>query len=234
MDERTEYWKICDVEQRFNTTQSTVRALASTWLLTAFGAIAMLLRTDGTVTWLFPKPVLLVLVATMASIGLFTLWIVDQIVYQRLLGSAFMVGLKMEHDNHELPPMRALMMHSAEGVGMSRWLRMFYVIPMVSFLLITVVMALLPEMPGQNGLEDGIFLIEHPVLLVITLAMVQVALIIAIFVKDQDIHIQTKERARLFNDKGFTKLFLGKSFQAENVIRQYVPSSKRKPADGAH
>ena len=231
MDIHTEYWKLCGVEERFNTTQSTVRALASTWLLAAFGAIAVLVRTDESVTWLFPTPVLVVLVVTMASVGLFTLWIVDQIVYQRLLNAVALMGLKMEHDNPELPPMRALMMDSAEGIGMARWLRMFYVIPMITFLLITVAMSLLLETPSGDVAETVTPLIKHPWLLMAILAMTQVASLIVIFVKGQDIYLT--KRPGLFHDEEFTALFSDEKYRAEDVIRKYIPSGKQKPDNKA-
>lgn len=114
------YEKFREAEQHFNTIQAGIRNLASVWMLTAFGAIAMLLKSDQTVSWALLPMLLAVVVSFMATLGLLVLWINDQMVYQRLLSSVFLTALKWEHDNKELPPIRAMMMHTAEGRGMSR------------------------------------------------------------------------------------------------------------------
>ena len=213
-----DYWKIAEMEQRFNATQSGVRALASTWMLAAFGAIAVLIRTEEGVTWFFHGQMLIVVVSTMASLGLFTLWIVDQIVFQRLLNSAFLVGLKLEHDIRTLPPIRSVMMYAAEGVGMSRWLRLFYFVPMVAFLVLSFWLTGVLEVDVivQSGQTP---LVQNPKPYMVVLTILQAALIVMMLTKAKDISIS--KRAALFQDASFNKLFGPEGFRAGAIIEQY-------------
>ncbi len=70
--------------------------------------------------------------ALMATAGIATLYVVDQHVYQRLLQTAFDVGLRTEQLGSRLPLIRTLMVLSASGSGMARRLRFFYLIPMTA------------------------------------------------------------------------------------------------------
>lgn len=143
MNRNEEYWKFAESERHFNETQAGIRNMASGWMLAAFAAIAFLLKTDKDATWLVSPAVLVGVVSFMATLGLLVLWINDQLVYQRLLDCAFIIALKMEYDNPQLPPIRAMMMYAAEGKGMARWITHFYTIPMWAFLAITAAAALL-------------------------------------------------------------------------------------------
>jgi hypothetical protein len=134
-----EYWKFADLEQHFNGLQADIRGIASTWILAAFGAIAVLLKVGGDDgRWAVPPPVLVCAVDTMAILGLLVLWINDQLVYQRLLDAGFIIGLRAEWNNSQLPPVRLMMMYSAEGAGMSRWMSYYYKIPMIVFFIISL------------------------------------------------------------------------------------------------
>lgn len=77
------------------------------------------------------------------------MWINDRLVYQRLQDSGFIIALKMEYDNPELPPIRAIMMYSAEGKGMSRWMTYFYTIPLWALFAISVAAMLLRQSIGS-------------------------------------------------------------------------------------
>lgn len=220
-----DYWKISEMEQRFNATQSGVRTVASTWMLAAFGAIAVLIRSEDGVTWFFHSHMLIVVVSTMASLGLFALWIVDQVVFQRLLNSAFLVGLKMEHDNPTIPPVRSVMTYAAEGVGMSRWLRLFYFMPMIAFLVLSSWLTLLFD-PGLSlPAKETTPAIQNPLPYMIVLTVLQAIFIVLMLHKAQDISIA--KRAALFGDDRFTKLFADKRFQADAVVGNY--SAKEEP-----
>ena len=86
-----EYWKFVESERHFNSIQAGIRNRAATWLLAAFGAIAVLIKTSKDTTWLVPSSVLIGIVCLMATMGLLILWINDQLVYQRLLNSVFLI-----------------------------------------------------------------------------------------------------------------------------------------------
>ena len=57
MDANEEYWKFVESERHFNTTQAGIRNRAATWLLAAFGAIAVLIKTSENTTSLVPSAV---------------------------------------------------------------------------------------------------------------------------------------------------------------------------------
>ena len=151
MNSQEEYWKLVESERHFNTIQAGIRNRASTWILAAFAAMAVLIQVGDKVTWLVPSTILIGLVSLMATVGLLLLWINDQLVYQKLLGSVFMAGLRWEYDNPKMPPIRIMMMWSSEGKGMSRWMTYYYTIPMASFLCITVFVTLLRERIGTSS-----------------------------------------------------------------------------------
>lgn len=219
-DPHEDYWKIGEMEQRFNSTQSGVRTLASTWMLAAFGAIAVLIRTEQGVTWLLHGQLLIVIVSTMASVGLFTLWIVDQMVYQRLLNSAFLVGLKLEHDISTIPPIRAVMIYAAEGVGMSGWLRLFYFVPMVAFFALSAWLAFFLEINSTaETTQEPI--VQNSGAYMVGLTIIQAGFILSILVKAKGISIH--KRATLFQDPSFTRLFTQEGFQASAVVQRFRP-----------
>ena len=105
--EADDYWKFEESERHFNETQAGIRNHAATWMLAAFAAIAILLKSEEKVNWLVSPAVLVGVVGIMATLGLLVLWINDQLVYQRLLDCGFIIALKMEYDNPQLPPIRA-------------------------------------------------------------------------------------------------------------------------------
>jgi hypothetical protein len=197
-----EYWKFAESERHFNEIQSGIRNLASGWILAAFAAIALLLKTDKDVTWLVSPAVLIGVVSVMATLGLLVLWINDQLVYQRLLDSGFIIALKREYDNPQLPPIRTMMMYSAEGKGMSRWMTYFYTIPMWGFLVISVAATLLRERIGSKseGLDS-----EESLVVLIVLCIAQ--LCATSWVQWKKSEVGTKSHAALFEDKDFAAMF---------------------------
>lgn len=127
-----------------------IRALASAWLLAAVGAIGVLLRTEANAAWLIAPSSLVVIVCTLAVAGLAALWVMDQLVFHRLLNAVFLVGLKMEFDDPRLPPIRAMMMMmSAEGEDMRRWERLVYLIPLL--VLATVALLVTVTLPVRSS-----------------------------------------------------------------------------------
>jgi len=197
-----DYWKFAESERHFNETQAGIRNIASGWMLAAFAAIALLLKTDMNVKWLVSPSVLVGVVSFMATLGLLILWINDQLVYQRLLDCGFITALKMEYDNPQLPPIRTMMMYSAEGKGMSRWMTYFYTIPMWVFLAITVAATLLRGSIG--GTSKGLDRDQSFVLLIILCAA---QLCVSIWVQWKKSEVGAKARAALFGVDNFTAMF---------------------------
>lgn len=124
-----QYKGIVGYEQHFNGLQAGLRQLASAWLLAALGAIAWLVKSQVEGSMLDPR-LLIAIIAAMGNLGLLVTWILDQLVYHRLLNAAFLMGLRLEYLDRRLPPLRTLMMLYSRKRGMARFLRLFYLLPM--------------------------------------------------------------------------------------------------------
>lgn len=204
MDTNDEYWKFAESETHFNEIQSGIRNLASGWMLAAFAAIAILLKSDPNVKWLVSPTVLVGVISFLATIGLLVLWINDQLVYQRLLDCGFIIALKMEYDKPHLPPMRSMMMYTAEGKGMSRWMTHFYTIPMWVFLAITVAAMVLRESIGSTSQ-----VLDSKRSLIVLLFLCVSQLCATVWVQWQKSRVGARVRATLFGDKDFVAMFAG-------------------------
>lgn len=124
------YRQIKEYEHHFNGLETEIRKFASAWLLAALGAIAFLIRGDITNPLVQPR-VLVAIVCLMGNIGLVVLWVLDQLVYHRLLNAVFLLGLRMEYLHSKLPPIRTLMVLYSKKRGMARYIRFYYLAPMV-------------------------------------------------------------------------------------------------------
>ncbi len=125
------YKSLREYEEHFNRTQVEVKKLASAWMLASLAAIAFIVRGDlSAKNTLLDSGSLLVVIGLGGNIGLLSLWILDQLVNQRLLGSAFRIGLLIERSNSTLPPIRSKMWLSAHSHGVGRHHSFFYACPM--------------------------------------------------------------------------------------------------------
>ena len=86
----SEYQRLRKYEQQYDTTQMEIRKLASIWLLAALGAVAYLVREDGSKA-IVNAMILIGIVGLMGNIGLLVLWILDQLVYHSLLNAVFLL-----------------------------------------------------------------------------------------------------------------------------------------------
>jgi len=232
MNKNDEYWKFAESEKHFNDIQAGIRNLASGWMLTAFGAIALLLKTDNTnIHWLASPAVLVGVVSFMATLGLVILWINDQLVYQRLLNAGFLVALKLEFDDPTLPPVRMMMRYATENKSMSQWMTRFYTVPMWGFFGISVAATLLRKSIGDTsaGVDAGMALW-------ILVALCVVQFIACLWVQMKEPEVELKARAEAFGDSKFTALFTGEPDERRSrlaeVVRRYKPAEK-VPAGGS-
>ncbi|MEE9555577.1 MAG: hypothetical protein V3W18_14920 [candidate division Zixibacteria bacterium] len=129
------YTRIQINEHHFNKMETEIRKLASVWLLASLGAIAFFVRgaylgEGGETITMLPPKALISIICMMGTIGLLVLWILDQMVYHRLLNAVFLLGLRMEYLHESLPPIRTLMFLFSRRLGMSRYLRWYYLVPM--------------------------------------------------------------------------------------------------------
>lgn len=216
-----DYWKFAESERHFNSTQAEIRKHAATWMLAAFGAIAILLKSSSEFQWAVAPAVLVCVVSAMATIGLLVLWIDDQLVYQRLLDCGFIIALKMEYDHPELPPIRSMMMYAAEGKGMARWMTLFYTIPMWGLLAISVTATLLRE-DIQATPQDAVTGSGLVIMVLLCLAQGCATL----WVQRKKKEVGARKRAALFGDRDFESLFVGDNAarnRLAGVIRRYAP-----------
>jgi hypothetical protein len=224
MNINEEYWKFAQWEGHINDIQSGIRNLASGWMLAAFAAIAILLKGGNQESWLVSPAVLVGVVSFMATLGLLVLWINDQYVYQRLIDCAFIIALRLECDNPQLPPVRA-MAYAAARKGFSRYMTYFYSIPMWFFLVITVAAALLRDSLGKTSTGVG----PSPSLeILIGLCVIQ--LLLTVGVQLMKSAVGARVLATRFGDNNFTAMFDDKNKEdararLEDVIKRYRPAT---------
>ena len=159
----------------------------------------MLLRQDNSVTWLVSPFVLATLVCAMGALGLCVLWVVDHLVYHRLLNSIFLIGMRLEIEHRDIPPVRTLMAYSAHRKGgMSHWLKIFYTAPASALSVIAFAICLVSQNSGT--LSSGAAITESavPVWVCWPLAVLGLAAVVLIEVMSR--RIPFRERADVFND----------------------------------
>ena len=110
--------------QHFNGLQSTYRGLASTWLLTAFAGIGFILKEFHSGS---AAPLLVAGIGAAAASGIFLLWLIDLMVYQRLISAAFTEQLCMEDSYPWLPQVAHRAMRIYRGSGIVPKVVWFYI-----------------------------------------------------------------------------------------------------------
>jgi ABC-type multidrug transport system fused ATPase/permease subunit len=213
MDKVECYWKLSEMEERFNSSSAGVRTLASGWLLAALAGLGWLLDPNKPSSWAIPLGLLLVAVCVLGVAGVATLWVLDQLVFHRLLNSVFLVGLKMERAEPALPPIRALMMKTVEGRGTHGWELFFYLGPLIVF----VVLSTIVVTTGSNTLffawRQGSSLDLRWVGYVMLLA--QIIVIVWVFAKQRSVGIV--QCAAWFGDEAFEELMKKRAF--EDIVK---------------
>lgn len=203
-DIKPDYWKIAEAERHFNLVEAGIRGLASTWMLAAFAVIAQLINSRS-------DAIMIVVVCTMVTIGLTVLWILDQLVYHRILDSFFLVGLKMEYENDKLPPIRLLLVESAlespGEKGFDYWMRLYYVIPISGFIVISVATTVYQ---GLNDVEFSKIEFMNIYLVGLLLILIQIILLIWILIRSRDVDIM--KRIESLNIK---------KLEIKNIIEKY-------------
>ena len=118
--------EIGTAERHFNSLQQTYRALASTWLLGSCAGAGFVFKE-----WHDPssieRTVLLGSIGLLGGIGIVLLWVVDLLVYHRLLDAYFVEGLHLEEMYPWLPQVRSNMMRIHDGNGILSRIILFYV-----------------------------------------------------------------------------------------------------------
>src|SRR5258708_6090168 len=107
-------------ERHFNQVQSFYRGLASTWLLATVGGIGYVLTKEQTsaTTTVTKQPDVWNLAGwtgVTGIAGLFLLWVLDVLVYHRLLLGVFGEGRRLENQNRDWLPQVRSAMHAPAG-----------------------------------------------------------------------------------------------------------------------
>jgi hypothetical protein len=113
-------------ERHFNGLETEYRKLASIWLLAGFAGIGFIIKQSPELV--VPRELVIMGIGLATSIGILLLWIVDLLVYHRLLDACFSEALRIEGLYPELPKVRRRMAESQSGgrVVTTR-LRWFYI-----------------------------------------------------------------------------------------------------------
>jgi hypothetical protein len=224
MDEFENYWKLSDMEQRFNSSSAGIRTLSSAWILGALAALGWLLEpARAALRWDLPVGLLAGSVCALATAGIATLWVLDQLVFHRLLNSVFLVGLRMEAANPSLPPLRSMMMKTMEGEGSHRWERLFYLAPLLVFtLLAATLLWAAPEPVARAAAADW-----RPIGLL--LLGCQVAIVAWVLFKQPGMSVI--DRAKWFGDPAFTDCVQARAF--ERIIERWQPAPATSPRDAS-
>lgn len=131
-------WKIAEEisvqERHFNGLQTGYRNMASAWLLATFAGIGFAI--SQTIHVAIDREVLVAALAVAGCVGIALLWVLDLLVYHRLLDSCFIEGLILEEQYPWLPPFRNNMMKTQEGQGVLFRTVGFYLAPVVLLILI--------------------------------------------------------------------------------------------------
>lgn len=113
-------------ERHFNNLEIEYRKLASVWLLASFGGIGFLLKEN--LKMVIPLEVAMIGIGMAGSIGNILIWIVDLLVYHRLLDACFDERKRFEELHPEMPQTRQHMMNYQKGGHVTTSLRWFYVL----------------------------------------------------------------------------------------------------------
>jgi len=117
------YKNLTEQCEHFNSIESTYRTLASTWLLAAFAGIGFVLKDIRSEH----GSLFIAAIASAAAVGIFLLWLLDLMVYHRLLGAAFAEQLALENRHVWLPQVAHGMMGAHGGAGVVPKIVWFYI-----------------------------------------------------------------------------------------------------------
>jgi hypothetical protein len=156
------YCELGEMERHFNNLQARYRALASTWMLAALAGTGFVISKQLAID--LPKEFIIGAIGVSASIGVGLLWVIDLLIYQRLLDAAYIEGRSLETAQGWLPQFRNNIRHLLRGEGL-RLIAWFYMIG-------TVVMGLV----GGIGICLGMIKVA-PVPLVIAVVLAYMALL---------------------------------------------------------
>jgi len=153
--EREHLWKVYlelgVMERHFGDAQLRCRAIASTWLLAMFAGFGFLISKDLNV---FPPQMLIAALGFVSASALFIMWVIDLVIYQRLLDAAFIEGMSLEEGQPWLPQVRSNRRKLLKGVALGRFTNFYAVAFGISYLIgcLGVTLLLMSIYPNNNSI----------------------------------------------------------------------------------
>jgi hypothetical protein len=212
---------ISSYEQHFNNLQMKLRGIASTWMLTSFGAIAFLLVKEIEAELIFNRYNLINLISAMSVTALFVLWLIDQLAYQRLLNSCLVVDLYSEHKDKTKPPIKAMMAYAAK-TGMTKYYNWFYFLPMLFFTVFSVVAVFLniTKMP-----ENYEFYTHNKIFGILFVLVSMIIWIVAVCMRKEVPYVKLAEAfVSKQSEQGFVDVVSGNEDALKMLISNYDPN----------
>lgn len=117
--------KLTASEEHFDTMKSTCKSLASTWLLATFAGMGFALTQNF--GFAVSTEVITFGIGLAGATGVFLLWVLDLLVYHRLLDASFIEALKLEARFPQLPQVRHGMVAALPGGQAPHHEQWFYI-----------------------------------------------------------------------------------------------------------
>ena len=140
------YSHLFERERHYNNLQNTARTLSSGWLMLTLSGLAYLVLKKEDESVLFSRYMLISLIPVVGYIGMCVLYVLDQVVYRKLLSATVLVGIQMEYDYHFLPPVHAtslLISQNSGDTGLRHRTAIFYLVPFAFFSLLSIISSIL-------------------------------------------------------------------------------------------
>ncbi|MFH0759855.1 MAG: hypothetical protein V2B15_21385 [Bacteroidota bacterium] len=150
------YKELGTFERHFNQIQNVFKGLASTWFLAAFAAIGFIYSKS------FPCgfPTMYELASSLVSLTVATViimfWIMDVLIYHKLLLASLKKSKKIEKKNKDYPKLRKTMNRYTKLLNVRTASSIFYITP--SFILFVTASFFLIKCWTDNGIYVNVFL----------------------------------------------------------------------------
>lgn len=116
---------ITEAEHHFNNVCFKIRTVASTWTLATFAGIGFLL--EKSIRNGIEVNNLIVLLCWAGAVGIFVLWILDLLIYQKLLNAWFDERKEIEKRNKDFPQIWENVKKTQPGGRASNLIKIYYI-----------------------------------------------------------------------------------------------------------
>ena len=114
-------------EEQFSIHLAELKKIASGWLLATFGGLAYLVGNKN-IAPIIDIYLLISAVALLGTIGLLVIWVLDRLLYYKLLKTVILLAIKMEHEYPDiLPPIRTTILRTCGQFGFA--IAIYYTVP---------------------------------------------------------------------------------------------------------